>query len=147
MKKQPLWTAGPVWAAALAVATLAVASCNERDDYPTTTTTTKTTTVKDPVTGREYTFVQREEFRRDMDATLVKLDAKVDELRAKAATASADAKVKMEQAADDIEAELNELRAKLNNLGTATEANWNEFRSDVRDGLNDLERRLEDAFD
>jgi hypothetical protein len=144
MKHQPKWTAGPVWAAALAIATLAVASCNERDDYPTTTT--KTTTVKD-ATGREYTFVQREEFRRDLDATLVKLDARVDELRAKAATATADGKAKMEAIANDAEAELAEIRTKLSDLGSATEASWNDFRNDLRNAASDLERRLEDAFD
>lgn len=145
MKHQPLWTAGPVWAAALAVATLAFASCSDRDDYPSTTTTTKTTTVKD-ASGREYTFVQREEWRRDMDASMVKLESKVNELRAKASSATADAKAKMEAAADDFSAELKELRAKLSNVGNSTEATWNDFKSDFKNGLHDIERRLDDAF-
>ena len=143
MKNQPKWTAAPVWAAALAVTAIAFGSCSDRDDYPTTT---KTTTVKD-AQGHEYTFVQREEWRHDQDTTLVKMESRIDELRAKASSASADAKAKMEGAANDIEAELKELRAKLSKLGDSTEATWNDFKSDFKNGLNDLERRLEDAFD
>ena len=142
MKHQPLWTAAPVWATALAVATLAFASCNDRDDYPTTTTT-KT----GQVTVKEYAYAQREDFRRDMETSLQKLDARIAELRAKAASASADAKVKMEEAADKLDAELDELRADLSDVGSSTAATWVEFKTNFKNTMNDLERRLEDAFD
>lgn len=139
MKNQPLWTAGPVWATALAVAALTLASCNDRDDYPAGTTNTGTV--------KEYTYVQREDFRRDMDTSLQRLDARLGELRAKAATATADAKVKMGEAADKIESELAELRADLADVGSSAEATWVEFRTKFKNTMNDLERRLEDAFD
>ena len=139
MKNQSLWIAGSLWIAALLTATLFAAGCTDRDDYGTTTA--------DEARYPDYPYTQREQFRRDMETTLQKLDAKIDELRAKAAAGTEEAKAEAQKMADSIESELADLRQDLAGLASSTEATWDDFKSKFRKTMDDLDRRLRDALD
>ena len=130
--------AHPIWIVALA-SVLFVAPACDRDEYRTSSTT--------QAGDKTYSYEQREDFRRDMDLALQKLDARVDELKAKSASATDEAKAKFQTMIDEAKVKSADLRRELSEVGSATKEGWNDFVRKFRSTMDDLGRRLEDAFD
>ena len=93
----------------------------------------------------EYSYESRDAFRTDMVQAIDKLEARTDELRTKVAsgaTPDQQANALIEETREG----LADLRRELSYENT-TQDNWNEFKSDFRRTLDDLGRKLEQAFD
>ncbi len=127
----------PILIAALSSVLFVAPACSDRE--PTTTTV--------DAKGKVYTYEQREDFRRDMETALAKLEVRVDELQAKAASATADAKQGIQKLIDDAKKGTAELRSKLAEVGSSTKEGWNDFTRKFDETMSDLGRRIEDALD
>ena len=127
----------PIWIAALSSVLFVAPACGDRG---------KTTSTVD-ASGKVYTYEQREDFKRDMETALAKLEVRVDELQAKAATATADAKQGFQKLIDEAKKGTADLRSKLAEVGSATREGWNDFTRKFSATMSDLGRRIEDAFD
>ena len=128
----------PIWIVALSGVLFLAPAC-DREDY----TSTPTAQAGD----KAYSYEQREDFRRDMDIALQKLDARVEELKVKAASATEDAKEGFQTLIDDAKVRSADLRRELSEIGSSTREGWNDFTRKFRSSMDDLGRRLEDAFD
>jgi chromosome segregation ATPase len=95
---------------------------------------------------REYAYEQRDGFRAEMEQAVDKLEARVAELRAKAARSGQAVKADTQRLIDDIEARLPDLRRELAAIGNATREGWQDFKRKFHDTFDDLSRRLDRAF-
>jgi hypothetical protein len=88
---------------------------------------------------REYTFAQRNEFRRDFDLQLKKLDEQI-------AGIEADTKRGVDRARDSAVVNLRAARKavsrELNRLDTTTEATWDETKRNLNESLSALDREV-----
>jgi septal ring factor EnvC (AmiA/AmiB activator) len=82
----------------------------------------------------------RAEYARVTNDRLVKIDARIAELEARA-----DAESKKEAA--DLRLKRNQLAAKLDQAGQRTEANWEEFKADVDREFTEFEKSIDRAFE
>jgi len=96
--------------------------------------------------SKEYTYDHRNEFRADMERAIDKMEARLQELRAKAASGSAKAKEETRELIDDVEARLPEMRKNLAEAGDATKDGWNDFKRKFQQTFDDLGRRVDRAF-
>jgi peptidoglycan hydrolase CwlO-like protein len=95
----------------------------------------------------DYTYEQRESFRAKMESTIDALEARLSQLKAKAAAGGEKVKAETQELLDELEPKVHELRARLAKLGDATRESWNDFERGFREAVADVERKLEDAFD
>jgi archaellum component FlaC len=88
---------------------------------------------------REYTFAQRNEFRRDFDLQLKKLDEQI-------AGIEADTKRGIDRARDSAVVNLRAARKAvsrdLNRLDTTTEATWDETKRNLNESLSALDQEV-----
>jgi hypothetical protein len=96
---------------------------------PGTTTTTTTTTV-----------TSRTDYTSEARLRLNQLDHKLSELKGRADAKAAKASV-------DLQVQRDELARKLDRAADTTEAGWDQFKSDVSKGFDDLEHEIDDALD
>jgi len=87
--------------------------------------------------------VQREEYKKKMDADLEKLDSKLDTWKEKAKDAKGDAKVALEKQIDTLEVQRDKVREQLKDLKGDTKDAW----AEVKKGLDKAMGELSDAFD
>lgn len=89
---------------------------------------------------------QKQAYQEKMEAQLKEWGAKIDELKAKAEKAEADAKLEYHKRIDGLQAKRNAAEAKLaevkasgeetwENLKEGVEGAWNEFKSAVSDAV------------
>jgi ElaB/YqjD/DUF883 family membrane-anchored ribosome-binding protein len=96
---------------------------------------------------KEYTYDHRTEFRADMERAVDKLEARLQELRARADRAGDKARADTRELIDDVEARLPELRRNLAEAGDATKEGWQDFKRKFQQTFDDLGRRIDRAFD
>jgi hypothetical protein len=127
--------------AALVAATVSGAACKDsRAGYTTTTTT------KDGTSVVEYTYEQRDAFRTEVGRAIDKLEARSNELRAKATQGGQTVKAETQELLDDAKEGIANLRADMARAGTVTREEWNDFRRDFSSRMDALGRRIEAAF-
>ena len=124
----------PLLAAALA---LAAAACETRTQRNGDSLT---------VTVEAEPAEEVRQFREATARRLDSLDARVAELRQKAATETAEAKAESERAANEVEEEARQLRARLRDWKWESRVKWNEFTADVDSAMFRLSRRLDARF-
>ena len=86
------------------------------------------------------------QFREATERRLDSLDARVAELRQRAAAQTAEAKAESERAANEVEEEARQLRARLRDWKWESRAKWNEFTADVDSAMFRLSRRIDERF-
>jgi hypothetical protein len=89
--------------------------------------------------ARDYSYAQRNEFRRDVDLQLQKLDEQI-------AGIERDTKRGVDQARDsaivNLRAARSEVSRRLDRLGAATESGWDEAKRNLNDSLSALDREV-----
>lgn len=130
-----------VWAAALSI--LAMGACGdspeaERLEHEAADAWTAL---------RAYTVEQKDAFVRAVNDMTADLDGEVEELRVRAASASAEARADWDRIMQDLERKRQELTTRLDAAGAATAETWEEARSRVAEAYEDFKRALEDALD
>jgi archaellum component FlaC len=89
--------------------------------------------------ARDYTFAQRNDFRRDVDLQLKKLDEQI-------AGIKRDTKRGVDHARDSLVVNMHAARKAvsrdLERLGAATESTWDEAKRNLNDSLSALDREV-----
>ena len=89
--------------------------------------------------ARDYSYVERNEFRRDLDLQLKKLDEEI-------AGIERDTKRGVDHARDsaivNVRAARRAVKRDLDRLGAATERNWDEVKRNLNESLSALDREV-----
>ncbi|MBD3298508.1 MAG: coiled coil domain-containing protein [candidate division Zixibacteria bacterium] len=84
-------------------------------------------------------------YEEKMRAQIDELDAKIELLRSKARSASADAQAEFSKRANEMEAKAGAVRAQLKELVNASEEKWQEMKAGVEDAYNQFKKELDEA--
>lgn len=84
-------------------------------------------------------------YEEKMRARIDELGARIDLLRSKARSASADAQIEYNKRANEMEAKAGAVRAQLKALTEASEEKWQDLKSGIEQTYNQFKRELEDA--
>lgn len=91
----------------------------------------------------------KEAYKQKIEAEVELAQAKLAELRAKAKSSVADARIKYAKQIDDLELDVGTTKAKLKELGEANDDAWENLKAEVesawgalRDGVRDVASRL-----
>ena len=88
-------------------------------------------------------MTDRSAYEQKRQAQLRQLDAEIDKLKAKAAEATADAKIELDRSLEAVRRHRETLRSRLDELADVGEDAWTE----VRDGVEAAWKRLRSALD
>lgn len=84
-------------------------------------------------------------YEEKMRAQIDELDAKIELLRSKARSTSADAQVEFSKRANEMEAKAGAVRSQLKELANASEEKWQEMKTGVEDAFNQFKKELDEA--
>ncbi|MDO9533087.1 MAG: hypothetical protein Q7O12_13305 [Deltaproteobacteria bacterium] len=90
-----------------------------------------------------YTLQQKEEYQKKISAELDELQKKIDELKSKAQAAASEARGKLNEEIADLQKKAGDLKKKLGGLGTATGKAWEDLKSEVDKGIDELKKGYE----
>lgn len=93
-------------------------------------------------TAAQYTMQKKEEYRKEMEEKLAKLDSQIDELNADIRELGEKAKPEMQSAMQDLKEKREAANKKLAELKEASEAAW----ADIKRGLDASVQDLEAAY-
>ncbi len=96
-------------------------------------------------TAGDYSQQKKEEFQKELEAGLAKLDAEVVKLREKGRDLKDDAKIKWERQMADLETKREAVRAKLAEVGNATAEAWTDIHKGAKSAWEDLDNALREA--
>lgn len=88
---------------------------------------------------------EREAYRQKFESQLKQWNAEIEKLQAKAAEASADAKLEYERQIDDLRAKQQEAREKLDELQQAQGEAWKELKSGMDKAWDDMTQAMKRA--
>ena len=94
----------------------------------------------------KYTYEQRDAFRTEMDQTLAKLDARIEQLREKTAQGGENLEAGTSALMEKSKESLTRLRQELSNVGSVTKDHWNDFKRSFGKTMDDLNRELDNAL-
>ena len=81
---------------------------------------------------------EKNELKREIDEATVNIDRSLEKLNNDMKTATAEAKVEMQEEVNQLEAKRKRLAQNLDEFGDRTEADWDQFKSNVRETLKDI---------
>lgn len=90
--------------------------------------------------------VTKQTYKEKTQLQLDKLNAQLEEIKAKAAQAEADAKVEYHNVIEELTAKRDALQTKLDELGTATEGAWKEIQTGAEKALGELQSAFDKAM-
>ncbi len=90
-----------------------------------------------------YTLQQKEEYQKKISAELDELQKKIDELKSKAQASASEARAKINEEIADLQKKAGDLKKKLSGLGTATGKAWEDLKSEVDKGIDELKKGYE----
>lgn len=138
-----------VWLLASAlVGCLAFTACNNSNRNPNDDATVESpndTSVGDQGDDSEYNE-ERADLREDIQDAQKDIDDRIADLRKKMDTASAEAKVEINQQIEKLEARSIQLSADLDRLGQDMGDGWETFKMNVRKTLSNLEEEIEEEL-
>jgi sporulation protein YlmC with PRC-barrel domain len=88
---------------------------------------------------------QRDQFVANAREDMAKAEAKVGDLKTKAAAATADAKAKLDKQADGLKSDLKVAEDKLAQMNHAAARQWRDFEGDVNAAMARLRKSLEES--
>src|SRR5262245_17268935 len=91
--------------------------------------------------------VQREEYRKKIDADLERLDAQLDTWKAKAKEAKGDAQVAMQKKIDDLKVQRDKVADRLKDLKVDSKEAWEDFKTGTDKAVRELKEALDKAKD
>jgi len=92
---------------------------------------------------RDYAYAQRADYAAKIRAELAELNKEIDRLSAKAESSSASARAEAKGKLQEVREKLARLSEKLDGVPSATESTWEDVKSGVRKGYDEVK----DAFD
>jgi predicted small secreted protein len=92
-----------------------------------------------------YTYEKREEYQRDLAAQMRELDAKTDELKAKAVRASDSTKAEFNRSMEALDKEKAVFGQKMEAVKTSSASNWNEVKAGADSAMDSVEKAYEKA--
>jgi archaellum component FlaC len=92
---------------------------------------------------KKYTLQQKEEYQKEISAELDELQKKIDALKSKAQAAASEARAKLNEEIADLQKKAEDLKKKLSGLGTATGNAWEDLKSEVDKGIDELNKSYE----
>jgi uncharacterized coiled-coil DUF342 family protein len=87
---------------------------------------------------KEYTIEQKDEFVTGLRQDLRELDQKIDALKAKASTTSAQVSKEAKSQIASLDQQRMELNSKIDRLSTASQSAWGEMRSGIQSAYQNL---------
>lgn len=94
----------------------------------------------------DYSYDRRDAFREDMSRSLEKLDARLEQLREKAARGGENVKAGTTELIEETKAGAARLRQEISGAGDVSREKWNDFKRGFGTTMDDLGRKLEAAF-
>lgn len=91
----------------------------------------------------DWVKIQREEYRKKVDADLVKLDQRMDSWKEKIKAANDDAKIKMQKRMDELKIQREKVREQVKDMNADTKEAW----ADVKKGADKAVAELHEAFE
>lgn len=88
----------------------------------------------------------KQAYEEKVKAQLDNLNAQVEQMKAKAAEANADAAIEYNKMIDDLTGKRNEAQAKLDEIGKASEDAWEDLKVGFESAWNDLENAFKNAM-
>ena len=92
-----------------------------------------------------YTYEKKEEYQRDLAAQMRELDAKTDELKAKAARASDSVKTEFNRSMEALDRQKAVLNEKMEAVKTSTASGWNSVKAGTDSAMDSVKRAYEKA--
>ena len=87
---------------------------------------------------KDYAYAQKAEYAAKIRAELVELNKELDQLSAKVESSSASAKAEAKAKLQDVRDRVARLSDKLDNVQNATESTWEEVKSGVKNGYEEV---------
>lgn len=94
----------------------------------------------------KYAYEHRETFRTDMNMALDKLEVRLEQLQAKAASGGAAAKAETATLIEETRAGLLRMRGEMAKVGATTKERWSEFQHGCSNTADEMGRKLDAAF-
>lgn len=88
---------------------------------------------------------KKEEYQRELNKKLADLDRQIDEWKAKAAKASAEAKVEMDKKLEALKEKRDAVARKMKELGDSTSAAWDDLKTGLEKAYDELADAVEKA--
>lgn len=109
-------------------------------------TTRTETAVGDTTKDLEaYTYEQKTEFIASMEEELEDINRSIDELAARMASSSAEARAAATPRLDELRHQANLLHGRIDELKDATASTWDTVKATTRDAYDNLKQNFEDA--
>ena len=89
----------------------------------------------------------KQAYQQKVKAQLDNLNAQIDQMKAKAAEANADAAIEYNKMIEDLSGKRNEAQAKLDEIGKASEDAWQDLKVGFESAWNDLNVAFKSAMD
>ena len=93
----------------------------------------------------DYTYEKKEEYQRALAAEMRELDAKTDELKAKAGRASDSVKAEFNRNMEALDRQKAVLREKMDAVKTSTAAGWDQVKASTDSAMNSVKQAYEKA--
>jgi hypothetical protein len=95
-------------------------------------------------TDRDYTFDQKTEFREDVNASLDRLNQRIDEMERKAENSSGETKEWYNDRVEELKDKRSEIENDMKDFDNVTEDTWNDFKSGVASAWDEIEESWND---
>jgi predicted small secreted protein len=92
-----------------------------------------------------YTYEKKEEYQRDLAAQMRELDAKTDELKAKASKASDSVKTEFNRNIEALDRQKAVLGEKMDAVKTSTASGWNSVKAGTDSAMESVKKAYEKA--
>jgi len=93
--------------------------------------------------NKDYTYEQKDQFKKDNETAKEKLNNKIDELQRIAGNTRGNASIKCDKSVKDLKEEREYLNKKMSDFNEVTQDNWNDFKS----GINSVWDEIDDTWE
>ncbi len=95
---------------------------------------------------KQYTLQQKETFRKAMQAELAEMQVEIAELRKKTTAASAEARIEMQKALQELEHKKDEAGRQLAEVNASTSSAWSKLKDNMNAAVEDLKRSYKETI-
>jgi len=100
---------------------------------------------KDTNAAVDYTYEKKEEYQRSLAEQMREIDAKTDELKAKAAKSSDSVKAEFNRSMESLDKEKAVLNEKMAAVKTSTASSWNDVKAGTDSAMDSVKKAYEKA--
>ncbi len=95
--------------------------------------------------AKDYTYEHKDEYVQKMQGVVDELNRKLVDLKARAESASAEARTRLQPQIDELRRQADALQTQLEKVKAASPEIWNDVKTGVRDAFEDLQKAFEKA--